>query len=98
MEMHLPVIFMDLHPDDVLTTAPMQDQFLVVAAGSEIPREKSKTMLELPQIRTDSTKVSVGWQQLLCKLARRYDSVSLFSYSRPRRPFRGILPDMIRLL
>ena len=57
MEMHLPVLYMDLQPDDIRTYTPLSGQYLVVGAVTELPREKNLSMVDLSHIRIDNEKV-----------------------------------------
>lgn len=86
--MHLPVLYMDLQPDDIRTSTPLNDQYLVVGAFTKLPREKSETMYELQLVRDNIAKV------------RPYPfdnkaAASCMCFFRRKRPFHGTHRDTI---
>ncbi|XP_055327484.1 kinesin-like protein KIF13A isoform X1 [Paramacrobiotus metropolitanus] len=93
MEMHFPVLYMDLHPDDVRAFAPLNDEFLVVGAFTKLPRENSDTMLEMHLVKGDSARAEAtfSWD------SSRHDSPALNCQTPPFNCIYLIVRAVLRL-
>ncbi|GAV04235.1 hypothetical protein RvY_14545-2 [Ramazzottius varieornatus] len=93
VEMHLPVLYMDLQPDDVRTYTPLSGQYLVVGAATELPREKNLSMIDLPSIRTDNEKAegTFSWD------SSRHDSPALNCVTQQDRFVYLVVRAIVRL-